>query len=156
MIRSHENVLIQGEKGTGKEYLARIIHFGEERYERGMFAKMSASLLDGCASNVSLIDNLRNTCASMDPSSRDKEKRGVPVTLYIDELFDIPKFLQRDILMLMECGGIDRRKKKNIDIENLRLLVGTRVETEKFVSARDPKKRYILSPQRAKDWSCRR
>lgn len=134
LIHSRENVLIQGENGTGKEFLARIIHFGAEQSERSLFAKISASLLDGRASNMSLLDNLRNTCASMKPNIRQKEKSGVPVTLYIDELFDIPVFLQRDILMLMKCGRINLGKKEKFDIENPRLLVGTSVDTEKIVS----------------------
>ena len=135
LIRSHENVLIQGEKGTGKEYLARIIHLGDEHHESDIFAKMSASLLDGCVSNISLIDNLQNICGSMDQGGRGKGKRRVSVTLYIDELCDIPMFLQRDILMLMEYGNLNHGKKENVDIENLRLLVGTKVETEKYVSS---------------------
>ena len=134
LIRSHENVLIQGEKGAGKEFLARIIHFGEEQFAHGVFAKMSASLLQGCASRVSLIDNLRNTCASMDLSLRGKENKGVPVTLYIDELCDIPEFLQRDILMLINCERINDSAKENMNIENLRLLAGTSVDTDKIVS----------------------
>jgi DNA-binding NtrC family response regulator len=140
LIRSRENVLIQGEKGTGKEYLARVIHFGDECYKRGIFAKMSASLLGGCASDVSLIDNVRSTCASKNPGSHSKKKGGIPVTLYIDELYDIPEFLQRDILMLMECGKNNHRKKENINIESVRLLVGANVETEKYVSAQPLRK----------------
>lgn len=134
LIRSHENVLIQGEKGAGKEFLARIIHFGEENYERGMFAKISPSLLDGCVSSVSLIDNIRHACATMDPSDGDRQKKGVPVTLYIDELCDIQKFLKHDILMITKSWGINCSKEENVKLENLRLLVGTRVNTEKIVS----------------------
>jgi len=134
LIRSHENVLIQGEKGVGKELLARVIYFGGESDGRGVFAKLSASLLDCCSSNVPMTDKLRNIAASMHLSDSDKEQRGAPGTLYIDELYDIPKSFQHDILMLMESRAITSSKMKNVGIENLRLVAGTSVNIDKFVS----------------------
>jgi DNA-binding NtrC family response regulator len=140
MIRSNENILIHGEKGSGKESLARVIHLGEENYARGIFAKVSTSLLDPCTPNVQLLDNLRNAIVSVDMSNSSKKIRGVQATLFIDELNDIPTSLLQDILMFMESRAMKEGKEENIAIENLRLLVGTCMNTANIVSGENLRK----------------
>jgi len=99
---SRESVLIEGEKGTGKEMIARAIHRLSE--SKDFFVKISAQEIQPGSSRLNLLEIIEQKI-------QHKTNRGNPQfpyemmsTIFIDELGYLPDSIQSELLDIVDNG----------------------------------------------------
>lgn len=129
---SESTVLIQGENGTGKELIAKAIHFNSPRKD-AQFVTVNCS-----AFNENLLDSelFGHVKGSFTGAIRDKKglfevaDRG---TLFLDEIGDMSQTMQVKLLRILQdgtmipVGGTDQRK------VNVRVLCATNRDLKDMV-----------------------
>ncbi len=129
--RSKESILIQGEKGVGKELLARAIHFHSKN--NGIFIKIDASALAIGNSSLQLIHNLKQTLGGrkQKKANTGQSKAG---TLYIHEIGDMPSHLQAELLLIADETRIPLGSSELRRINTFRVIAGSSNDLEKEVT----------------------
>jgi DNA-binding NtrC family response regulator len=100
---SREPVLIQGEPGTGKELLARVLHFQSDNCLRP-FVKINLAQLDSSMLNQLFFEILPGHCADSDPAIQSTISRSACGTLFLDEIEALPAAYQPILLNMFEDG----------------------------------------------------
>jgi two-component system response regulator HupR/HoxA len=131
---SEATVLVQGDNGTGKELIARSIHFGSPR-------KTSAFVTVNCSAfNENLLDSelFGHVKGSFTGAIRDKKglfESAHNGTLFLDEVGDMTLTMQVKLLRvlqqgtLMPVGGTDERK---VDV---RVIAATNRDLKAMIEA---------------------
>ncbi|MBW1822811.1 MAG: sigma-54-dependent Fis family transcriptional regulator [Deltaproteobacteria bacterium] len=132
LSRSSETVLLKGEKGTGKELVAKVIQYKSGRRENP-FVKVNCSVLTNEMSENELLG--RNAQAVKDLNQRKKGIFSVADTgtLFFDEIGQLPPAYQAELLLLLEENGISKtvvKAEKKIDI---RVIASTSADLDSLV-----------------------
>ena len=127
-------VLIEGETGTGKELVARAIHFASPRSSKPFIAVNCAALTDSLIGSQ-LFGHKRGafTGASQDHKGYFESAHGG--TLLLDEIGDLPASIQASLLRVLEEKEITRlgeSKGRKVDV---RILAATHRDLEAEVAA---------------------
>ena len=118
------SVLIEGESGTGKELVARAIHVNSKRrhqaFEAVNCAAMAPSLLES-----ELFGHVRGAFTGADRDRRGRFELADGVTLFLDEIGELPEGSQSKLLRAIESGEIRRvGGVKDVKV-NVRVLAAT-------------------------------
>jgi len=117
-------VLITGETGTGKELIARAIHFNSDRKNKGFVIKncgvKTETLLES-----ELFGHTKGafTGAIADKAGLFKEADGG--TIFLDEIGDAPQSTQAAILRVIQTGEIRPIGSSRTDFVNVRIISAT-------------------------------
>lgn len=128
------SVLITGENGTGKEIIARIIHYASDRKKQIFVPVNSTAIPD------TLIESefFGHTKGSFTDAKEDKKgffELANGGTLFLDEIADMPFSLQAKLLRAMEERKITRiGSGKEITVD-LRIISATNKNIEKLIQA---------------------
>ena len=95
-------VLIQGETGTGKEVMARLIHFGEEGTEAPFVALNCAAISPGLFESELFGYEGGSFTGSRSQGQRGKLDLAAGGTLLLDEIGELPAELQAKLLRVLE------------------------------------------------------
>jgi DNA-binding NtrC family response regulator len=131
LSRSTESILIQGEKGVGKELLARAIHIHSKN--NGMFIKIDASALAIDNSSLQLIHNLKQILGQR-KQKKAKTGQSKAGTLYVHEIGDMPSHLQAELLIIADKTGIPFESRELRRINAFRVIAGSSNDLEKEVT----------------------
>lgn len=94
---SAANVLVTGPPGSGREHVARAIHYGDGA-AAGSFVPLACPLLDA--------DLLRATLRALAKSKSDQQR---PATLYLDDVNSLPDDAQAELTRVLSGGHFAAR-----------------------------------------------
>ena len=120
-------VLIVGERGTGKELVARAIHAASGRADRPFVALNCAAFPEALLESE-LFGHERGAYTGADRLTRGKFEQANGGTLFLDEISHMPLAFQQKILRVVEYGSFTRVGGTHDIIVNVRMLAATNAD----------------------------
>ena len=128
------SVLVGGASGTGKELIARAIHFGSARRD-GPFVPVNCAAIPGELVESLLLGHVRGAFTGADEDRAGYFETAHRGTLFLDEIGDMPQELQSKLLRVLEDGEVWRvgaGKGKAVDV---RVLAATNAQLQERIEA---------------------
>jgi two-component system NtrC family response regulator len=105
--QSASTVLIRGETGTGKELLAKAIHYNSPRKERP-FVTINCGAIPKDLLESELFGHVKGSFTGAVAHKTGKVETANRGTLFLDEIGDMPLELQVKLLRLIQQGGLEK------------------------------------------------
>jgi two-component system response regulator HupR/HoxA len=132
VVTSDTTVLITGETGTGKELVARAIHYNSPRADRNFVTENCGAIARAPHQRA-----LRHKRGAFTDAREDRQglfEQANGGTLFLDEIGDCPPDLQTRLLRVLDQGEI-RRVGDNQSIKvDVRILAATHHDLERDVA----------------------
>lgn len=134
IISTNFNVIIEGEPGTGKELIARVLHDESPRKEQPFVSincsKYSVTLLkQKLFGNVS--DSTQNSASGQDQGLLEQANGG---TLFLEEISEMSKGLQAQLLRILESGELRRTGSEEAKSIDVRIICSSTSSIEQLLS----------------------
>jgi transcriptional regulator with AAA-type ATPase domain len=126
-------LLIQGETGTGKELLARAIHRDSER--TGLFVGVNCAALSRQHGAAELFGYMPGAATRTRAGRTGWYGSANGGTLYLDEIADLPRPLQRQLLLALQTGEIQRIGSECGTRVDVRLVAASSIDLTRAVAA---------------------
>ncbi len=126
------SVLITGENGTGKELIARAIHYGSERRE-GPFVPVNCASIPHELAESLLFGHLKGAFTGANADRVGYFEMAHEGTLFLDELGEMPLELQPKLLRVLEDSLVWRlgaREGRSVDV---RAVAATNVDLQRRI-----------------------
>lgn len=124
VARVDSTVLIEGETGTGKELVARAIHYSSPRKDRPFIAANCAGLTDSLLGSQ-LFGHKRGAFTGAIDDHHGLFEAADGGTLFLDEIGDIPTSVQTSLLRVLQEKEITRLGETRARRVNVRILAAT-------------------------------
>jgi DNA-binding NtrC family response regulator/predicted hydrocarbon binding protein len=134
VARLNTPVLIQGETGTGKEYMINLIHQQSARREHELVSVNCAALTESLLESE-LFGHIRGAFTGAVTDKAGLFELAADGTLFLDELGEMPLALQAKLLRAIENGEIRRVGSNKTIRVNPRILAATNRDLQSFVTA---------------------
>ena len=105
--KASATVLVTGERGTGKELVARAIHLASKR-ARGPLEKMNSAAVPSELIESELFGHEAGAFTGATKQRRGKFERASGGTLFLDEVGDMPLPMQAKLLRVLQEREIER------------------------------------------------
>jgi len=125
-------VLITGENGTGKDVLAREIHYRSLRREKPMVA-VDAGAITETLFESELFGHVKGAFTDAHTDHAGKFEQADGGTLFLDEIGNIPPHLQAKLLRAIQSRSIIRVGGTEAKPVDIRLICATNMDLEKLV-----------------------
>lgn len=99
---SRESILLEGEKGSGKELIARAIHCKAD--SKDLFIKISAKDIQSGSSRLNVLKVIDQKIQKITKGFNTRSPSEVRATIFIDEIGYLPKSIQSELLQIIDCG----------------------------------------------------
>jgi two-component system, NtrC family, response regulator HydG len=126
-------VLIQGETGTGKELVARALHYNSPRRHKP-FAAMNCTALNESLLEDELFGHEAGSFTGADRLRKGRFEHANGGTLFLDEVGDMPLSLQAKLLRVLENQEVLRIGSNDPIKVNVRMLSATNHNLEDAVA----------------------
>jgi DNA-binding NtrC family response regulator len=128
----NSTVLIQGETGTGKELIARSIHFNSPRKDHPFVAFNAAAIPEGLA-EAELFGHVKGAFTGAISNRVGRFELADRGTLFIDEVSSMPMALQAKLLRALQEREIEKVGTSKPMKINARVVAATNVDLMKLV-----------------------
>ncbi len=127
-------VLIEGETGTGKELIARAIHYNSP-YREHPFQPIDCSTIVGALLESELFGHEKGAFTGASSSKRGKFELAGEGTIFLDEIGEIPFELQSKLLRFLQEKEFERLGGEKKIKSNTRIITATNKDLWKLVQA---------------------
>lgn len=136
VANSNSTVLITGESGTGKELVARSLHSHSDRKNKP-FVVINCSAIPDALLESELFGYVKGAFTGADSNGRiGKFELANSGVIFLDEIGDMPLYLQAKILRVLQEKKIERiGSNKSIDLD-VRIIAATNVNLEQHIKER--------------------
>ena len=129
---SNASVLITGETGTGKELIAKSVHFSGSRHDQPFVAVNCAALPDNLLESE-LFGHEKGAYTGADRQRKGRFETADGGTLFIDEVGEIPLSLQVKLLRVLQEKTFERIGSNTPLKANARIVAATNRDLEAMV-----------------------
>lgn len=130
--RTGSTVLIRGETGTGKELLARAIHFNSSRKDKPLITincgAIPAELLES-----ELFGHIKGSFTGAVANKKGKVETANGGTLFLDEIGEMPLALQVKLLRLIQEGEIEKIGSEVGSSVDVRIIAATHRDLQAMI-----------------------
>lgn len=136
VANSNSTVLITGESGTGKELVARSLHSHSDRKNKP-FVVINCSAIPDALLESELFGYVKGAFTGADSNGRiGKFELANSGVIFLDEIGDMPLYLQAKILRVLQEKKIERiGSNKSIDLD-VRIIAATNINLEQHIKER--------------------
>jgi NtrC-family two-component system response regulator AlgB len=131
---SEANILLQGESGTGKSVLARIMH-GASRRSANAFITVSCPSLSRDLLESDLFGHVRGAFTGALKDAVGKVAAAEGGTLFLDEIGEIPAEIQSKLLRLLQDREYERVGDTRVQRADVRVIAATNRDLSKEVAS---------------------
>ncbi len=143
-------VLIEGETGTGKELIAKAIHYSSEDRQGNLVAINCAALPETLLESE-LFGHERGAFTSADARRKGRFELADKGTIFLDEIGDISPAMQAKLLRVLQEKRFERvGGHESIEVD-VRVVAATNKNLEKEVTRGQVPRGPVLPPQRDQD-----
>jgi transcriptional regulator with GAF, ATPase, and Fis domain len=128
----NSTVLIQGETGTGKELIARTIHYNSPRRDQHFVAFNAAAIPEGLI-EAELFGHVKGAFTGAVNARVGRFELAHKGTLFIDEVSSMPLSLQAKLLRALQEREIERVGESRPFKFDIRLIAATNLDLRKAV-----------------------
>ncbi|MHC4547961.1 MAG: sigma 54-interacting transcriptional regulator [Planctomycetota bacterium] len=125
-------VLLTGENGTGKELLARAMHYGSTRQSMPFVAVNCAAFPEGLL-EAELFGHVRGSFTGADRDRAGLFEEADGGTLFLDEVGDMALSMQVRLLRTLELGEVKRVGESKLRMVDVRVLSATNADLEMLI-----------------------
>jgi transcriptional regulator with GAF, ATPase, and Fis domain len=118
------SILITGETGTGKELIARAIHFNSER-KNNSFVVINCSIKTETLLESELFGHVRGAFTGAVKEKKGLFKEADGGTIFLDEIGDAPLSTQAAILRVIQNGEMKPLGSTKTEVVNVRVISAT-------------------------------
>jgi len=126
------SVLITGENGTGKEIIARIIHYASER-KKNIFVPVNSTAIPDTLMESEFFGHKKGAFTDAKEDKKGFFELANGGTLFLDEIADMPFSLQAKLLRAMEERKITRVGDSREISVDIRIISATNKNIEKLI-----------------------
>jgi len=126
-------VLIRGDTGTGKELVARAVHYNSDRREQALVKVDCAALPHNLIENE-LFGHVRGAFTGADRDADGKVHAANGGTLFLDEIGELPLTVQGSLLRLLQDRAYLRVGDTRPRSADVRFVCATHVDLEKAIA----------------------
>ncbi len=130
---SKATVLIRGDSGTGKELIAKAIHFSGNRKDRP-FITVNIAALSETLLESELFGHEKGSFTGASNTKIGKFELADGGTIFIDEIGEIPQLLQVKLLRVLQFGEIERVGASSTKKIDVRIIGATHRNLEEMIS----------------------
>ncbi len=117
-------VLVRGETGTGKELLAKAIHFNSPRKER-VFVTINCGAIPKDLLESELFGHVKGSFTGAVAHKKGRAEVADGGTLFLDEIGEMPLELQVKLLRLIQQGEIEKVGAAETTTVDVRIIAAT-------------------------------
>ncbi len=131
---SDANVLVTGEHGTGKELVARWLHFASARAARPLITVNAGGLPEGVFESE-LFGHVKGAYTGARADRAGRFELADTGTLFLDEIANLPLALQAKLLRVLQTGELERVGASRTRRVNVRVVSATNARLADEVAA---------------------
>ncbi|MGD1973598.1 MAG: sigma 54-interacting transcriptional regulator [Desulfobacterales bacterium] len=134
VIETPTSVLIQGETGTGKELLAKVIHYNSAMKDKPFIAENCGALSENLLESE-LFGHVKGAFTGAVADKKGLFEMANGGTVFLDEIVDMPHSMQTKLLRVLQEGQVRPVGGSHFREVNFRLITSSNRELLKEVEA---------------------